>query len=229
MSKKNKLFTKPTFYEQVGIIIPGSILLLGVLFFEPALRELFGKESGGFGQLGAFAVLAYAAGHVVAAIGNVGEKLLWGSFGGMPTRWITRTPQKLLSTEQVGLVASRVRSRLGISVETVVGLDGQQWWLISRQIYTDVSKYGMPDRVDAFNGNYGLNRGLASAMLALTILALTQSAWLIAGGLICLCVVYVYRTYLFGVHYARELYLQFVELKEQEIVRPSRKKAADAA
>ncbi len=40
MSKKSKYVTKLTFYEQVGIIIPGTVLLFGLLFYIPMLREL---------------------------------------------------------------------------------------------------------------------------------------------------------------------------------------------
>jgi hypothetical protein len=54
---------KPTFYEQAGIIIPGAVLLVGLLFYFPALNALMAKDGVSLGQFGIFLLLAYAAGH----------------------------------------------------------------------------------------------------------------------------------------------------------------------
>ncbi|QOZ20814.1 hypothetical protein XI02_42105 [Bradyrhizobium sp. CCBAU 21365] len=94
----------------------------------------------------------------------------------------------------------------------MAGYDPKKWWPVSRQIYADVGKNGKPDRIDTFNGNYGLNRGLASSCLVLTVVALTHADWLIAVGLFVAACIYGYRAYRFGVHYAGELYLQFLVL-----------------
>ena len=40
--------------------------------------------------------------------------------------------------------------------------------------------------------------------------------WSIALGLLALTAVYDYRAYRFGVHYARELYLQFLVLNDMD-------------
>ena len=66
------------------------------------------------------------------------------------------------------------------------------------------------DRIDTFN--YGLNRGLASACLVLLVVALARADWRISVGLLLAAVIYGYRAYRFGVHYARELYVQFLVL-----------------
>ena len=63
-----------------------------------------------------------------------------------------------------------------------------------------------------FNGNYGLNRGLAAACVALAMVAATQAQWYVVIGFLALAIVFAYRAYRFGVHYARELYLQFLVL-----------------
>lgn len=68
--------------------------------------------------------------------------------------------------------------------------------------------------IDIFNGNYGLNRGLAAASFALACVAALHAQWLIAFGLVLLSVIYAYRAYRFGVYYARELYVQFLVLSE---------------
>jgi hypothetical protein len=79
---------KLTFYEQVGIIIPGSVLLFGLLFFFPSLKELLAKDGVSVGQLGIFVLLSYAAGHLIAAVGNFGESLTpWTASRQLLQRW----------------------------------------------------------------------------------------------------------------------------------------------
>jgi len=42
--------SKLTFYEQVGIVIPGSVLLVGLLFYFPGLSALMAKDGVTLGQ-----------------------------------------------------------------------------------------------------------------------------------------------------------------------------------
>ncbi len=202
---------KPTFYEQLGIIIPGSLLLFGLVLFFPTVRDVLAKDGITVGQLGIYLLLSYAAGNLVAALGNVGEAL-WKLAGGMPTDWITKSETTLVSPQQRELIEKRLRSRLGIEIKSLRGLDRKTWWPISRQIYAEVARHGKPDRIDTFNGNYGLNRGLSAGCVLLACIAATQHSWLYGALLLALAVVYGYRAYLFGVHYGRELYMQFLTM-----------------
>jgi hypothetical protein len=216
---------KMTFYEQVGIVIPGSVFVFGLLFFFSALQTVLTKDGVSLGDFGIFLLLSYAAGHLIAAVGNVGERLFWWFFGGMPTDWITRTSTTLLSSSQVDLVEKKVQTRLGIA-DKVRGLDPKVWWPISRQMYADVAKNGKPDRIDTFNGMYGLNRGLASATFSLGCIAAVQGKCSVALGLFVLTAVYDYRAYRFGVNYGRELYLQFLVLDDKAGKTASAEKAS---
>jgi hypothetical protein len=202
---------KMTFYEQVGIVIPGAVLMVGLLFYFPALNALVAKDGVTLGQFGIFLLLSYAAGHFIAALGNVLESALWRLFGGMPSDWVTKQKSPLLSPQQIAALETKVASRFGMNVE-LPGFDRKVWWPISRQVYADVGKNGKVERIDTFNGNYGLNRGLSAACVALTIAAATQAQWHVVIGFLALTVVFAYRAYRFGVHYARELYLQFLVL-----------------
>jgi hypothetical protein len=206
---------KMTFYEQVGIVIPGSVFVFGLLFFFPDFQTVLTKDGVSLGDFGIFVLLSYAAGHLIAAIGNVGEVWFWRFFGGMPSDWITKASSTLLSSSQVDLVEKKVQTRLGI-MGNVRGLDPKVWWPISRQMYADIAKNGEPDRIDTFNGMYGLNRGLAAATFSLGCIAAVQGKWSVAFGLFVLTAVYDYRAYRFGVHYGRELYLQFLVLNDAE-------------
>jgi hypothetical protein len=203
---------KMSFSEQIGIVIPGSILVFGLALYYPALQILTAKDGMSVGELGLFVLIAYAAGHLIAAIANALEGLFWGILGGMPSDWVTRDPPALLSSQQIENLRTKVATRLNVTIDKMAGLDRKTWWPISRQIYADVAKNGKPDRIDTFNGNYGLNRGLASACLVLVVVALAHAHWMISAGLLLGAATYGYRAYRFGVHYARELYLQFLVL-----------------
>jgi hypothetical protein len=201
-----------TFYEQVGIVIPGSLFMVGLLFYIPALNTLVAKDGVTLGQFGIFLLLSYAAGHFIAALGNVLESALWRSFGGMPSDWLTRQKPSLLSRQQIAALETKVASRFGVNIGKLPGMDRKVWWPISRQVYADVAKNGKVERIDTFNGNYGLNRGLSAACVALAIVAATRAQWYVVIGFLALAIVFAYRAYRFGVHYARELYLQFLVL-----------------
>jgi hypothetical protein len=203
---------KLSFYEQIGIVIPGSVLVFALLLYYPQLQILTAKDGISVGELGLFVLIAYAAGHLIAAIANALEGLFWGILGGMPSDWVTRDPPALLSPQQIENLRTKIATRLDVTIDRMPGLDKKTWLPISRQIFADVVKNGKPDRIDTFNGNYGLNRGLASACLVLVLVALAHLDWMIGLGLFLAAAIYSYRAYRFGVHYARELYLQFLVL-----------------
>jgi hypothetical protein len=94
---------KLSFYEQIGIVIPGSVLLFGIIVLQPDLRALFTKDGISVGGLGLFLLLAYASGHLVAAFGNMAEVGLWAPFGGMPSNWVTTDDPSLLTEQQITL------------------------------------------------------------------------------------------------------------------------------
>ncbi len=204
---------KLTFYEQVGIVIPGAVLLFGLLFYYPTLKDLLTRDGISIGGLGIFVLLSYAAGHAVAALGNIIEKAAWWSFGGFPSEWVTRPKSAILSPNQIPELEARLKSRFGATM-TVRGLDRGTWQPISRQIYADVAKCGNTARIDTFNGNYGLSRGLCASTLILAAVAATHGDKVVTLALCGLAIIYLYRAYRFGVHFGRELYLQFLLLED---------------
>jgi hypothetical protein len=208
---------KLSFYEQVGIVIPGALLLFGLAFYIPALHDLLGKDGVSIGGLGIFVIISYAAGHLLAALGNSIENLYWRCMGGMPSNWIIGQSPRLLSLSQVRKVEALVASRLGLTVPPFAELTADAWFPVFRQIYSDVERHGKRDRGDVFNGIYGLNRGLSAASftLATVIIILSPGHWSVALGLIGVSAVYLYRMHRFGVHYAREIYNQFLLLSPE--------------
>jgi hypothetical protein len=217
---------KLSFYEQIGIVIPGSVLLFGIVAMQPDLRGFFTKDGISVGGLGVFLLLAYAGGHLVAAFGNIIEVGLWAPFGGMPSNWVTTDDPRLLSEQQIALLETNVRGRLNLEVAAVRGMDKKSWNKLFQHLYRDVLAHG-PGRTETFNGNYGLNRGLACATLALAayVLIAMPQHWHAAVALGAVAGIYLYRAYRFGVHFAREVFTRFLLFPPHpEAPKPKRRK-----
>ena len=73
---------KLSFYEQVGIVIPGAVFLFVTMFYLPELRNVLGKDGVNLGGLGVFVLIAYAMGHLLGAVGNLIEAAYWRTRGG---------------------------------------------------------------------------------------------------------------------------------------------------
>jgi hypothetical protein len=189
------------------------------MFYVPALREVLAKDGITIGSLGIFVIISYAIGHLLAALGNGIENLYWRWKGGMPSNWIVGPSPRLLSSSQIGKIQALTASRLGLSVPPFTELSESAWFPIFRQIYSDVEQHGKPGRGDTFNGIYGLNRGLSAATFALgvAVLFLAPAQWLVSIGLLVVSAVCLYRMHRFGVHYAREIYNQFLLLPAEPV------------
>src|SRR5258708_585154 len=105
-----------SFYDQTGLVIPGTVLLFGVIVLFPDLRVYFDKDGITIGGLGLFLLLAYAAGHGIGAVGNLLENVWWWFRGGMPSDWVLSKPSKLLSPKQIELLPERIHQNLGLTV-----------------------------------------------------------------------------------------------------------------
>jgi hypothetical protein len=204
------------FYEFTGILVPGALTLaiLGLLLpgIPPTLQAVGSISVGG---LGIFVLLAYAAGHLIQGVGNIVESIFWKLQGGMPTEWIRSEPQKLLSGGQVGELSSRIRplSRIA-SDESSAELSSKEWIGITRQAYAMVQKAGRAGRIDVFNGNYGLMRGISAGLfVCLAVLPFSPIRSLGMAGFLTACtVVALARMRRFGIHYGRELFTEFLLL-----------------
>lgn len=206
------------FYEFTGILLPGAIVLTALVLLFPGwgLPTLIKDIS--VGGLGVFVVLAYAAGHVVQAVGNLIEAVWWKAWGGLPSDWLRTKPSRLLAAQQILALEKRLRERQGLDGFDISSAAATDWYAITRQIYADVASAGRSVRIDTFNGNYGLNRGLAAGLLVvLALLPVPAPAdWRVA---ICILIaegLALYRMHRFARHYARELFVQFLQLPERE-------------
>jgi hypothetical protein len=206
------------FYEFAGIVMPGAILIAGLAQLIPAVGSVITVKDISLGSLGLFLILAYAAGHLVQSIGNFLE-FAWWWYPGMPTDWVRSDRGHLLSPSQRSALEQQLPKKLALEGSfSFSAVSAKQWFAVSRQVYAAVAAATRSSRVDTFNGNYGLNRGLAAAFLVLGIVTLIQSRanWPYALGLAIAAALALFRMHRFGRHYARELFVQFLQLPMPE-------------
>jgi hypothetical protein len=195
------------FYEYAGIIIPGTVLVMALVWLFPEGRALFSKEGVTLGELGLFIIIAYAAGQLVQAIGNGLEWVLWKLCGGMPSGQVLCG--KYLSADQYKRLLEALRPLLGDA--DPCKMQQSERLAIVREVYAEVAGAGKASRVDTFNGSHGLMRGLAAAFVVTFALAVVASKGITVFGVLgVLFLLAIYRMYRFGQHYATELFAQFL-------------------
>lgn len=194
-------------YEYVGVVVPGSVLVLALTMMFPQMIPSI-TSSLTLGDFGLVVILAFIAGHFVQAGGNLWETIVWKILGGMPTTTVFKPNSTLLTDDQ----RTRLRSKL---VEDF-GKDASDGFAVGRgamrELFVQVRQHGSVDRIEKFNRNYGLMRGTAvsfliSAALVLVFEAEQTKVALIACGAAC---VFTYRMVRFGKHYAREAFAEYL-------------------
>lgn len=197
------------FYEFTGVLCPGVVVLFTVTLIAPEYGPIIRDQTMSVGTLGLFVVLSYVAGHLVQAFGNLLEDGIWRIFGGKPIDWIRTRNHTLLTEAQILAIEQRLSSDMGKSLSDMTA---GEWYTITRSVYAKVASAGRSARVDTFNGNYGLFRGLAAAFLfsAIMVLATITFKWTTIMILLGCALLAIIRMRRFGVHYARELFVQFL-------------------
>ncbi|HFD88117.1 MAG TPA: hypothetical protein ENJ35_10650 [Gammaproteobacteria bacterium] len=212
------------FYEFTGVIAPGTVILLAAGLIWPDHLDGLYKFDVTVGGFGLVLLLAYIAGHLLQAIGNLLEFLWWKFNGGWPSDWPRTGKGYLLSDAQIAQLEERVRTDLGFrDVKLDSNLPAKSWHPIFRQIYAVVRAAGRDSRAHTFNGNYGMFRGIASATIVSTIAVLVVKgceAWPLAVAFSIATGLAIYRMHRFAKHYARETYVQFLALPRTKEGKP---------
>ena len=94
-------------YELIGVITPGTIVALLLTIEAPAFRGLLGKDGLSIGDFGLFVLVAFVLGHLVHAVGNLLEYLIW-PFAGLPTNWVRSPKQTLITLDQRAMLETKV-------------------------------------------------------------------------------------------------------------------------
>jgi hypothetical protein len=208
---------KFSYYDILGVIAPGTVFLAGLLLLLGDLKSVRLLEGVSVGGLGIFALLAYAGGQMVQAVGNALENAYWWFWDGMPSDWIRtgRHEHLPLSDPQVKQLTEVCTSKLRLSIDSSLqDLSSDEWDGITSQIYAAVEAEDRDQRISAFNSNYGFHRGLTVAVLLLAVTAFINGWVWIGLAAVGAASITLYRMHRFARHYARELFVQALQLSD---------------
>jgi hypothetical protein len=204
------------FYEFASVFAPGMVLLVITALISPGFFDGLQTLEVSLGGFGLVLVVSYVVGHLLQALGNILEAGWWKLQGGWPSDWPRSRKGKLLAESQIAKLQERVRRDLGWPDITLDSrLPAYAWHPVFRQIYARVRAAGCDDRAHTFNGNYGMFRGIATALIlsaGLVLLVRGMGAWPLAAALIGAAVLAIARMHRFAKHYARETYVQYLTL-----------------
>lgn len=238
------------FYAFVGIIVPGGLLIFGLSYLFPELNPLFQGKEITFGELGLFVVLSYVAGHLAQCFGDFIEWLWWKAIEGPQTNWVRygKEPfapdkfmkllpikvrlflernfeKRLLSRAQIQKMPAKIREILKINCENELAqIDRTDWFYLTRQAYAVVKRVGLASRVDIFNGYWAMMRGVVASLAVLLVAGvicgkpISASLLYILAIMMCLGLLRMHR---FGVHYTRELFVQFLNVLPSDLEKPA--------
>ncbi len=195
-----------SFYEFVAILVPSAILLYAVqLILEHAYR----KQIVDFEKLGEtiiFIIICYGVGHIIQSLGNFFENLVWFVYGGMPTKWLTHKNKfnKYLFEQSLNQrIVEQVKKKFGDDIEDY-----------GRLTYNLLFQKDKTKRIDIFNGNYSLFRGLAVSFLIITGLCLYYLTWQLSLVALVPSLLATVRMIRFAKYYATETFRTFYNLSD---------------
>lgn len=215
------------FFEFAGILCPGVIFIFGVIIIFTKAELITNSNLMNIGNFGVFLVFSYVIGHLMQLGGNVVEIVWWRIWNGNPTDWVRSGKRKLLSEQQLSLLTIKIKYILKLKIpSSLCNISTTDWYSIVRQIYVHIRSSGYVDRIDIFNANYNLFRGVSSSFVSLSIIALVfvdNHRIIIFFILIITAILSLLRMHIFGIHYGRELFIQFISIDAPSPTRRKKK------
>lgn len=200
-------------YELIGVITPGAVVAFFLALMWPEFRNLLGSDGLSLGDLGMFLIASFVLGHLLQAGGNLIEEPVF-LFGGLPTASVRTARQTLLSPGQLQALQRKVDAMEGVSLP-IGEINRRRWRAITSRAYERVRVSGQSARIDYCNRTYGLMRGLAAAFLGALLWCAVTDPYdhLRLGVLTVIFAAAIWRMRRAGRHYARTLFLAFIDLK----------------
>jgi|HubBroStandDraft_4_1064222.scaffolds.fasta_scaffold19077_4 hypothetical protein len=152
-------------YDYVGYIVPGAVLLVGLMLLFPAIKEQLAGHKFELSDLGLLIILSFALGQMLHQVGHVVDKTKFVRThysddilcGGDPS----------LSAEEKTKVIKIIESQYGFTPSCITEDTKTNWRNTVRQIYIEVHEAKRSERVDIFDRGVGLLLGLGTAFAVL--------------------------------------------------------------
>jgi len=199
-------------YEIIGVITPGAVIALLLVLESPDFRRLLVDKGFSVGDLGLFVIVAFVLGHMVGAFGSFVQAIVF-PLNGLPTNWVRSPSQTLVTAAQRSALETKVTAMEGIPV-SLATVERRAWRAIMLRAYSRVQSVGRSLRIDVQNRTFGMARNLAAAFalsLAWYVVMHRDQTQAIAL-LTVLVVAAILRMRRSGVHYARALIVEFIDL-----------------
>lgn len=192
------------FYEFTGIMMPGILFIWAVTLTLPS--EWTQAINNGISSIVYLIVLGYALGHLIQAVGNFLEWLFWIPFRGRPTDWLRFSDQNCFPQNW----RQAIFEYYGLNVNE--NINSKEWKGYVTRIQEAVSRLASQGRLQVFNGNYGMFRGMATSFILIGVVYLYFNNLQLRGALfLCLLTgLSLYRFYRFSIYYARTLFASFI-------------------
>ena len=201
-------------YDILGVLAPGAVLTIGIIAIYPDTIKVIPNKDFSLGDLGVVVLISYVLGNLVAALGNLLEIPYWKITGGQHSELARRRGANVITTHQLAAVEARLHKAGFLEKDgTISRLSRGEWRGMTRQIYAYLDSRKMTQRIDAFNAQYGMNRGISAGFLALIVITMIHSRfilWKVQLILLICTALAAYRMQRFSRHYAAELFRQFI-------------------
>jgi hypothetical protein len=218
-------------YDILGVLAPGTVFTIGIMALYPDTVKAIPNKEFSVGDFGVVVLISYVMGNLVAALGNLLEIPYWRITGGQHSDLARRDGAGVISQLQLAAVERRLRGAKFLNPdERISGLSVVEWRGITRQIYAYIAAHKLTTRVDAFNAQYGMNRGIAAGFLSLAAMTIVHSGfslWRVQLILLICTALATYRMQRFSRHYAAELFRQFIISPEAAPAAESAKQTDD--
>lgn len=196
-------------YDMLGVLAPGAVVTVGIVTLFPDAATVLANKSFTVGEFGIVLLASYVIGNLVAGLGNFLERAYWKLRGGSPTDRAIRSGCTLINAREREALEERLKaSKLIGAGEHLAELTPDDWRGITRRVYLELENQKAIRRIDLFNAQYGMNRGIAAGFIALAVLVIFHAgliAWRIELILATCTALACYRMERFSRYYASEL------------------------
>lgn len=196
-------------YDMLGVLAPGAVVTVGVITLFPEAAAVLANRNFTVGEFGIVVLASYVIGNLVAGLGNFLEAAYWKIRGGNPTDCAIRPGNMLMHAREHQAVQDKLQAK-GIikSDERLADLSPGDWKGITRRMYLDLENRKSTRRIDVFNAQYGMNRGIAAGFIALVAMVMFHAglvAWRMELILAVCAALACYRMERFSRYYTGEL------------------------